>query len=144
MKSRKVNSERSQIFLKNLTILIDELMNSYAILPKEITTSRLVCLNKDASKPGDKDNIRGIAVNGIIFKIMEAIALDILKNDIKSKNLINKEQIGFMEGLGCEVNLMRLRQRAFEVKESNKNDSKFIVFIDLKGAYDAVPHYSEN
>ena len=63
---------------------------------------------------------------------MKAIALDILKDDMKRNNLISKEQIGFIEGVGCEVSLMRLRQRAFEVKESNKNDSKYIVFINSK------------
>ena len=38
--------------------------------------------------------------------------------EICRKQLLCKEQIGFMEGLGCEVNLLRLRQRCNDIKKS--------------------------
>ena len=80
-----------------------------------------MCINKDASKLGDINNIRGIAVNSIIIKLIELLLLKYLKKEINQKKLICKEQIGFMEGLGCEVNLLRLRQRWMILKMSIKD-----------------------
>ena len=37
-----------------------------------------------------------------------------------------------MEGLGCEVNLLRMKQRCNIVKEVNKGYGKAIIFIDSK------------
>ena len=42
-----------------------------------------------------------------------------------------KEQLWFMEGLGREVNLLRLGQRASELRDMNTNNNE-IVFIDVK------------
>ena len=51
-----------------------------------ITTARLVCINKDASKLGDINNIRGIAVNSIIIKLIENILHKDLKKEINQNN----------------------------------------------------------
>ena len=83
LKKKKSSKMEYWSFFINLITMIRSLMNEYAILPKEVSTSRLVRLNQDGSKPGNKDNIGGIAVNGIIYKIMEEIALRTLKEDIK-------------------------------------------------------------
>ena len=45
-----------------------------------------------------------------------------------------------MEGLGCEVNLLRLRQICNDIKNVNKGFVKAVIFIDLKNAYDTVDH----
>ena len=106
----------------------------------------MVCINKDASKLGDINNIIGIAVNSIIIKLIERILIKDLKKEINQKQLICKEQIEFMEGLGCEVNLLRLRQRCNDIKNVNKGFVKAVIFIDLKNAYDTVVmvYYSIN
>jgi hypothetical protein len=126
--------------LNNLRIFMNDLLNNYIYFQEELATARLVCINKDASKLGGVNNIRGIAVNSIIIKLMERLLLRDLKKEIKQKQLIRKEQIGFMEGLGCEVNLLRLRQRCNDVKNVNKGFIKAVIFIDLKNAYDTVDH----
>ena len=33
------------------------------------------------------------------------------------KKLINKKQIGFIKGCGTELNLLRLRQRVYDIKK---------------------------
>ena len=43
---------------------------------------RLVCINKDASKLGEMNNIRGIAVNSIIIKLI--MLKDFLNIDVCS------------------------------------------------------------
>ena len=45
-----------------------------------------------------------------------------------------------MEGLGCEVKLLRLRERCNDIKNVNKGFVKAVIFIDLKNAYDTVDH----
>ena len=80
---------------------MNDLLNNYIYFHEELAIARLVCINKDSSKLGDVNNIRGIAVNSIIIKLMERLLLRDLKKEIKQKQLIRKEQIGFMEGLGC-------------------------------------------
>ena len=59
--------------LDNLKIFINYLVNNYIYYLEEIATARLVCINKDASKLGDINNIRGITVNSIIIKLIERL-----------------------------------------------------------------------
>ena len=92
------NNKEQKENINNLRIFINDLVNNYIYLPEEISTARLVCINKDASKLGDVTNIRGIAVNSILIILIERLLLNDLKKEIYNKNLIRKEQIGFMEG----------------------------------------------
>jgi len=46
------------------------LLNNYFYFHEEIATTRLVYINKDASKLGDINNIRGISINSIIIKFI--------------------------------------------------------------------------
>ena len=113
------------------------------IIPEEIICSRLVCLNKEAGKKGSLDNIRPIAVNGFVFKILEKVIQIELEGYVYGKSdVICKKQIGFMRGLGCDVNLLRLRHRVSDVKKAvgTNNHEKYVLFVDLKSAYDSVNH----
>ena len=72
---------------------------------------------------------------------MERIILKRLLDEINNKNILCNKQIGFIRGCGTELNLIRLRQRADDLKHVNKfYDNKYIMFIDLKNAYDKVIH----
>ena len=53
---------------------------------------------------------------------------------------ICKEQIGFVKGLGCDVNIIRLRQRVHDLTLLRTKEEKYVFFIDLKAAYDSVNH----
>jgi len=130
--NKEKNSKEHNENLNNLRLFINNLVNNYIYYPEEIATARLVCINKDASKLGDINNIRGIAVNSIIIKLIERLLLKDLKKEINQKQLICKEQIEFMEGLGCEVNLLRLRQRCNDIKNVNKGFVKAVIFIVQK------------
>ena len=72
---------------------------------------------------------------------MEKIILNRLLSEINDKNILSKKQIGFIRGCGTELNLIRLRQRVNDLKHVNKFfDNKYVMFIDLKNAYDKVIH----
>ena len=85
-------------------------------MPEEITTSRLFCLNKNANEAGDVNNLRPIAISSTILKIIESAILTRLLKEVNDKKLINKKQIGFIKGCGTELNLLKLRQRVFDIK----------------------------
>ena len=57
-------------------------------IPKEITTFRLLCLNKNANEPADNNNIRPISISSIILKLMEKIILKRLSNEIDNTNIL--------------------------------------------------------
>jgi hypothetical protein len=46
----------------------------------------------------------------------------------------------FLKKRGTDLNLMRIREKTKKLKESEPNTSKYILFIDLKNAYDKVMH----
>ena len=62
-----------------------------------------------------------------------------MNKEVKNNKLIHPNQIGFIQGAGCELNIMKLRQNVNLVKRINKKH-KFLLFIDLKNAYDKVDH----
>ena len=135
----KAQKENSLIYEK-----LANIFNRYIefnVIPKEITTFRLLCLNKKANEPGDINNIRPIAISSTILKLMEKIILKRLLNEIDNKHILCNKQIGFIRGCGTELNLIRLRQRVNDLKHVNKfYDNKYVLFIDLKNAYDKVIH----
>ena len=123
--------------------IIKDILNRYLIpgvIPEEITTSRLFCLNKKANEPGDVNNLRPIAISSTIIKMIESAILTRLLDEINTKKLINKKQIGFIKGCGTELNLLRLRQRVYDIKKVKTKFTKYLLFIDLKNAYDKVDH----
>ena len=64
-----------------------------------------------------------------------------LLDEIDNKNILCNKQIGFIRGCGTELNLIRLRQRVNDLKHVNKFfDNKYVMFINLKNAYDKVIH----
>ena len=72
---------------------------------------------------------------------MEKIILNRFLSEINDKNILCDKQISFIKGCGTELNLIRQRQRADDLKKVNKfYDNKYIMFIDFKNAYDKVIH----
>ena len=49
--------------------------------------------------------------------MIESAILTRLLDEINTKKLINKKQIGFIKGCGTELNLLRLRQRVYDIKK---------------------------
>ena len=82
-KSQKENS----LLYEKLANIFNRYIEFNAI-PKEITTFRLLCLNKKANEPGDINNIRPFAISSTILKLMEKIILKRLLNEIDNKNIL--------------------------------------------------------
>jgi hypothetical protein len=63
-----------------------------------------------------------------------------LRKDVYGNKIILTEQMGFVQGLACEVNLVRLREKVEEIIRTSFTSTKFWLFIDFKQAYDSVNH----
>ena len=133
------NNDKMEV-INNLTQFYNQLFNDNNTIPDKIITSRLFCLNKEASLPGNIDKIRPISIFGPLMKIGEKVLLEHLLNFITNNKILNKKQTGFIPKLGCEINLARLRQRVNEVLKLPSHEQKYLLFIDLKNAYDSVDH----
>ena len=85
-------------------------------------------------------NIRPIAISSTFLKLIESAILTRLINEINEKKILCNKQIGFIRGCGTELNLLKLRQKVFDIKKERDFYTKYLVFIDLKNAYDKVVH----
>ena len=74
------------------------------------------------------------------MKILESAIFTRLLDEINNKKILCNKQIGFIKGCGTELNLLRLKQRINDVKKERNKFNKYLVFIDLKNAYDKVIH----
>ena len=124
-----------------IAVLLTELLKGDKPIPDELFCARLLCLNKCPGTNGKLENIRPISIIGVLMKMMERVIQSRVElyeclNDIK----ISKAQVGFVKGLGCDVNIMRLRQRVYDLKFLRTREEKYVLFIDLKAAYDSVNH----
>jgi hypothetical protein len=126
---------------QNIADLLNELLSRQEQIPEELFCARLMCLNKCPGENGKLENIRPISIIGVLIKILERVIQARVETYEKDKKItINKAQVGFVKGLGCDVNIMRLRQRATDVQLLKTKDEKYVFFIDLKAAYDSVNH----
>ena len=91
------------------------------VIPDEINTRRLFCLNKKADEVGNVDNLRPIAISSTFIKMIESAIYTRLLDEINEKKLICNKQIGFIKGCGTELNLLRLRQRVYDIKKVKLN-----------------------
>jgi len=123
--------------LPHLVNFINEFMKA-DLVPENLSLGRLLCLNKNANEPGNINGIRPIAIMSVIIKICEIPLLRELK-----KVKLNINQIGFLQGMGCEVNILRFRQtvhdlRYLNYKRNKKMEKRYLLFVDLKCAFDSV------
>ena len=89
--NKEKNSKEHIGNLDNLKLFINDLVNNYIYYPEEIITARLICINKDAIKLGDINNIRGIAVNSIIIKLIERLLIKDFKKEINQMQLLKRD-----------------------------------------------------
>ena len=105
--------------------------------PEKLKSSRVVPI----FKAGDKtscDNYRPITLVSSISKILEKIVAERLIFHLTYHNLIYNHQYGFLRGKSTEHNLIHLINNI----GSSINEGKYCigVFLDLKKAFDTVPH----
>jgi hypothetical protein len=107
------------------------------IFPDKLKTSRVIPIFKsgDSTVP---DNYRPISLISAFGKILEKVVALELKNHLECNNLIYQKQFGFQKGLSTEHNLVHLVN--YVSKALNDNTFCVGIFLDIKKAFDVVPH----
>ena len=107
------------------------------IFPERLKVSRIVPIYK----VGDKkicDNYRPISLVSTIAKILEKIVATKLSNHLEINKLLHIHQFGFRKKLSTEHNLLHLTN--YVSNALNEDDFCIGIFLDLKKAFDVVPH----
>jgi hypothetical protein len=92
-------------------------------------------------KTGDEtlcDNYRPISLLSAISKILEKAVANRLMSHLRANNLIYKGQFGFQPNVSTVHHLLKLTN--FVTEELNKKNYTVGIFLDLKKAFDVVPH----
>jgi Reverse transcriptase (RNA-dependent DNA polymerase) len=105
--------------------------------PSNLKTSRTVPIFKSGS-PTLCDNYRPISLLSSISKVLEKAIACRLVNHLKYNKLLNENQFGFQEGFSTVHHLLKLTNHV--TKELNKKNYTVGIFLDLKKAFDVVPH----
>ena len=66
---------------ENLKIILNRYLIP-GVIPEDITSSKLFCLNKKADEVGDVNNIRPIAISSTFMKLIESAILTRLIKEI--------------------------------------------------------------
>jgi hypothetical protein len=110
---------------------------STGILPSKLKTSRTVPIFKAGNK-NLCDNYRPISLLSTLSKILEKYVANKLVNHLETNGILYENQYGFMRGRSTVHNLLQLTN--YICKELNEKKLVVGVFLDLRKAFDVVPH----
>lgn len=122
----------SKALLKLMRLSFDK-----GFIPNEWKENIVVLLYKKGEK-SDLDNYRGITLINTLSKILCKVMAKRIEIVNTIFSIIRREQIGFIkeeEGLSAVMSLIEICQRRKAMKMTT-----WICFLDLKKAYDLVPH----
>jgi hypothetical protein len=105
--------------------------------PEALKSTRVIPIHK-AGDTTNCDNYRPISLVNAFSKILEKIVSTKLTQHLEQNNLIYEHQYGFLKGKSTEHALLHITNRIGQAL----NENKYCVgiFLDLKKAFDVVPH----
>src|SRR5690606_39834092 len=89
-------------------------------------------------KLADYNNYRPISLLSLINKLFEKCIARRIKSHLKTHNIINDNQFGFMEDRSCEDALLEVTNTVYAGLD--KSEHVITIFLDLRKAFDTVPH----
>ena len=110
---------------------------STGTFPEQLKTSRVVPIFKSGDST-NVDNYRPISLVKTFSKVLEKMVCIKLVNHLELNNLIFKHQYGFLRNKSTEHALLQVLNYVSEAL--NKNNYCIGLFLDLKKAFDVVPH----
>ena len=84
------------------------------------------------------ENYRPISLSPSICKVMESIVAEALMTFAVTNKVLYPSQFGFVKGKSCELQLLDYLDWVTQVV--NQGDSVDVVYLDLRKAFDRVPH----
>ena len=105
--------------------------------PQKLKASKVVPIHKTGDRT-NTDNYRPITLVNTFSKILEKIVYQKLTTHLEQNNLIYEHQYGFTKNKSTEHALLHVVNTA--AKALNDNKYCIGIFLDLKKAFDTVPH----
>ena len=120
-------------------ILVKFFQKSYdtGIVPNKMKQANVVPIFKGGDRTSPS-NHRPVSLTPVIAKLFEGIIHDGLTDHIKQNSSISDRQHGFMKGRSTNSNLIQFCDD-LSVLANDKTEIS-IVYIDLRKAFDSVPH----
>jgi hypothetical protein len=99
----------------------------------------VVPIFKNKGSKSDPVNYRPVTLLNSLSKVFERLVFDAILLHLQQNDLIFERQSGFMPGHDTQKQLLHIVHMLLK-----NNESKMVtrgVFLDIAGAFDAVPHY---
>ena len=126
-------------FLDNITKLT-KLFNSSissSVFPCKWKLSTIVPLPK-VPHPNTATDLRPVALTPLPGKLLEKLICDRLQNWLTSNDILTKNQHGFRKKRSTISAIATLLDEIY--KNINNNRNSYIIFLDLKKAFDTISH----
>ena len=135
------------IMLKNLSPPLREELRRLINLslqrrqvPTEWLSGIVVPIPKAGKDPGIAENFRPVQLLSCIAKVAEHVIAYRLRHFLEQQHSLCDEQSGFRAGRSTEDCLLRLIGEIASARLSSSNSKAAVVSLDLKSAFDRVPH----
>ena len=135
-KAIEIDLECNSQFSKNIILMFNKVLDE-GICPTDWELCTVVPIFKKGDQH-DPNNYRGIALINTLQKLFAKILARRLQTACNTKGLIKREQAGFTTGGECTSQVACLLESCQRRKLLNKDT--YLCFLDLRKAYDLVPH----
>ncbi|UYV71615.1 hypothetical protein LAZ67_8003861 [Cordylochernes scorpioides] len=136
-----IMNEAIKALPKDYLISLKDIFNRI-LRTSEFPTTWLKSVIQPIFKNGDPDdpsNYRGIALLSNIAKLFTSILKSRLGSWIERRNIVPENQAGFRAGHSCQDHIFTLLS-LIQMTLSRKRRKCYMFFVDLKKAFDTVPH----
>ena len=107
------------------------------VVPLEWKEANIIPVFKKGSR-SKSENYRPVSLTSVICKLLERLIKEHLVDFLVKNNLINPSQHGFLKARSCLTNILCFLEDVTKwVDEGSPVD---IIYLDLKKAFDKVPH----
>ena len=107
------------------------------IVPLEWKEANIIPLFKKGSR-NKSDNYRPVSLTSVICKLLERLIKDHVVDFLVKNKLINPFQHGFLKARSCLTNMLCFLEDV--TKWVDEGSPVNIIYLDLKKAFDKVPH----
>ena len=107
-------------------------------LPEDWKKANVVPIYKGGNKE-DPTNYRPVSLTSTIAKICEKVIKKRWVEHLEENKVLNPRQFGFRQGRSCTTNLLCFYSRLLDIIQERDGWAD-CVFLDLKKAFDKVPH----
>ncbi len=109
------------------------------VFPNAWKFGTIVPIYKNKGSKHDVANYRPITLLNSIPKVFERILYNSILKHVYANNLLYVNQSGYLKGHDTQKQLLQI-VHMLKMNNSNEMDTRG-VFLDIEGAFDAIPHY---